>query len=186
MDVAWAAAGGPDNFHPSPSEGTTVKEPDSHEGYRRLDHRPRLDESLYGYAGYPVHVTICAHQRRPIFAKHPEIAQLVMDKFMEAAAAMTIKVYCLCVMPDHLHAVVMVEQGGRNLAALVRGVKTRVTLATRRTKVGPLWHASFHDHIVRDNEGLRATCTYVVNNPVRKGLVRKWEDYPFAWLSDDA
>ena len=38
---------------------------------------------------------------------------------------------------------------------------------------------NFHDHIIRAPKDLSTQLMYVVENPVRRGLVAHWQDYPF-------
>ena len=42
------------------------------------------------------------------------------------------------------------------------------------------WQKDFHDHIIRKYEDLKAHILYVLENPVRKGLVEEWQEYPFS------
>ncbi|HZT82981.1 MAG TPA: hypothetical protein VFA26_22315 [Gemmataceae bacterium] len=37
----------------------------------------------------------------------------------------------------------------------------------------------FYDHIIRVGEDLGPQVRYATNNPVRRGLVKEWCDYPF-------
>jgi len=41
------------------------------------------------------------------------------------------------------------------------------------------WQKDFYDHIIRTNEDIAAQVRYVLDNPVRKGLVLFWQDYHF-------
>ncbi|MFZ2089614.1 MAG: hypothetical protein WAU47_13665, partial [Desulfobaccales bacterium] len=41
------------------------------------------------------------------------------------------------------------------------------------------WQKDFFDHILRKDESLPVVIRYVLENPVRKGLVSDWRDYPF-------
>lgn len=43
--------------------------------------------------------------------------------------------------------------------------------------VNKLWQRGYYEHIVRKNEDLLEMAKYIVNNPLRKGLVSKSEDY---------
>jgi len=40
------------------------------------------------------------------------------------------------------------------------------------------WQKDFYDHIIRQNENLITQIRYILDNPVRKGLVDNWNDYP--------
>jgi putative transposase len=43
-----------------------------------------------------------------------------------------------------------------------------------------LWQVSFYDHILRDEDAPADVAWYICLNPVRAGLVKKVEDYPYS------
>ena len=45
---------------------------------------------------------------------------------------------------------------------------------------GRIWQASFYGHFFRKDEDVNALVDYILNNPVRRGLMAGWEVYPFA------
>jgi putative transposase len=89
-------------------------------------------------------------------------------------------------MPDHLHWLLQLH-AGHSLSAVVRSVKGSSASEINRTRAvrGPVWEVGFHDHAVRREEDLQNLARYVVCNPLRAGLVRRVNDYPFwdaIWL----
>ncbi len=42
-----------------------------------------------------------------------------------------------------------------------------------------LWQPGFFDHLIRANESYEQKWEYVLQNPVRAGLVEKWQDWPY-------
>ncbi|MFZ1142671.1 MAG: hypothetical protein ABR881_15705 [Candidatus Sulfotelmatobacter sp.] len=46
---------------------------------------------------------------------------------------------------------------------------------------GRVWQTESFDRVLRSSESLDAKVAYVLENPVRKGLVDKWEDYRWVW-----
>jgi len=46
---------------------------------------------------------------------------------------------------------------------------------------GAVWQDESFDRIIRAGEDIDEKCAYVVENPVRKGLVERAEDYPWIW-----
>jgi REP element-mobilizing transposase RayT len=50
--------------------------------------------------------------------------------------------------------------------------------------VKPFWQSNFYDHVVRKDESLLEICSYILNNPVRKGMVSNWEEYPYSQIVD--
>ena len=47
-----------------------------------------------------------------------------------------------------------------------------------------LWQKSSYDSVIRYNDSVEDAVAYVLNNPVRKGLVEYWEQYPYAAIVD--
>ena len=47
--------------------------------------------------------------------------------------------------------------------------------------MGAVWQEESFDHVLRCSEGLEAKVEYVLQNPVRKGLVADWREYPWTW-----
>jgi hypothetical protein len=45
---------------------------------------------------------------------------------------------------------------------------------------GKVWQVSFWDRFLREEESLAELVLYVLNNPVRQGLVKDWRTYPFS------
>jgi hypothetical protein len=45
---------------------------------------------------------------------------------------------------------------------------------------GPVWQEESFDHVLRTSENLKEKIEYIRQNPVRRGLVAKAEDY--RWL----
>lgn len=86
-------------------------------------------------------------------------------------------------MPDHLH---LLAQGGSSNADLLSFVKTfkRKTSFPFRAKTGrTLWQISFFDHIIRTAGDLSESSDYIRLNPVRAGLAKRPEDYPYCEFS---
>jgi REP element-mobilizing transposase RayT len=44
----------------------------------------------------------------------------------------------------------------------------------------PFWQASFFDHIMRSGDSYEHKWKYIVENPVRAGLVERAEDWPYS------
>jgi len=46
---------------------------------------------------------------------------------------------------------------------------------------GRVWQAESFDHVLRSSENLDAKIIYVLENPVRRGLVGERAEYPWIW-----
>jgi REP element-mobilizing transposase RayT len=55
----------------------------------------------------------------------------------------------------------------KNLASIVRGFKSSVTIAARKINPGFQWQPRFYDHIIRNDESFQTISNYIINNPAR-------------------
>jgi hypothetical protein len=46
---------------------------------------------------------------------------------------------------------------------------------------GRVWQTESFDHVLRSSDSLDAKVAYVLENPVRRGLVNLWAYYPWLW-----
>jgi REP element-mobilizing transposase RayT len=53
----------------------------------------------------------------------------------------------------------------KNLASIVRGFKSAVTVNARHINAGFAWQPRFHDHIIRNNDEFERIKKYILNNP---------------------
>jgi REP element-mobilizing transposase RayT len=79
-------------------------------------------------------------------------------------------------MPDHVHVLVSLYEG--NLPSLMKSFKQLTGFHFKRETGQELWQKSYYDHIVPKEEDLADIALYIAANPVRRGLVQEWEDYP--------
>lgn len=52
-------------------------------------------------------------------------------------------------------------------------------------RTGRVWQDESFDHILRGNESLKEKVRYILENPVRAGLVKSPPDYPWLWWSPE-
>ena len=86
----------------------------------------------------------------------------------------------LCLlMPDHLHAIMAFPREP--------GMKTVISNWKKfvATKSGVKWQGDFFDHRLRDNNELQEKTSYILMNPVRKGLCQRAEDWIWIYRPAD-
>lgn len=82
------------------------------------------------------------------------------------------------IMPDHVHLVLTPYEVfllPKILGELKSAASHKINKALNRT--GPLWQEESFDHRIRSDEGVNAKIAYVLQYPVRAGLVRNARDY---------
>ena len=84
-----------------------------------------------------------------------------------------------CFMPDHRHAVLLGTSAEADTWKAFGIFKqgTGYWLKRQRSRISR--QKGFYDHILRTDDDKATHIRYIVENPVRKGLVRHWQDYPF-------
>lgn len=79
------------------------------------------------------------------------------------------------IMPDHVHLFVR-RAPEFQLSKWVGGLKRALSAAIN---VKHLWQPGFFDHILRSDESYADKWNYVRDNPVRAGLVKSADDWPY-------
>jgi valyl-tRNA synthetase len=89
------------------------------------------------------------------------------------------------VMPDHVHLIItpLERPDGRwwSLDELLHSIKSFSAheMQRRRGASGPLWQDEYFDRLLRDGEEYDQKREYMLNNPVKAGLVERPGDYVF-------
>jgi REP element-mobilizing transposase RayT len=88
-----------------------------------------------------------------------------------------VPVYCF--MPDHQHMILSGKSAGADLwkSAVLYKQKTGYWLSRHLPSVS--WQKDFFDHIIREDASMSTQIRYILDNPVRRGLVKSWVDHPF-------
>jgi len=144
-------------------------------GTRRSLRLERLDYS----ESHVYHITWRVHGKsRSPLSKYlrAEIVRTLNDR----ASALEIRVLTYCVMPDHVH-VLVIPDGSASVIKYVQQVKGLTTRANwAKGGKGKLWQRGFYDHVLRRDEDVLTTSRYIVGNPVRSGLVSDPSEYPYS------
>ncbi len=90
-----------------------------------------------------------------------------------------IRNYCDCFIPDHLHLLTEGLSEDADLRRFVHEFKQRSAFEYKRAAGQPLWQARYHDHVLRNDEATKSVAGYIIQNPVRAGLVEDPRRYPF-------
>jgi putative transposase len=122
-----------------------------------------IDQPLY-------FLTFCALHRRPLLA-NVNVHNLFRS-YCVRAADHNVGVGRYVIMPDHVH---MFVRGSIDfdLGIWLRGLKRAIT------REHNFWQPGFFDHILRSDESYSQKWEYIRENPVRAGLVKPNEQWPF-------
>ena len=82
-------------------------------------------------------------------------------------------------MPDHGHFLLRGDREDSDVLKAMRSFKHLSGYWFYKNDPQYRWQKDFYDHIVRTDEEKLIQIRYILENPVKKGLVQSWKDYPF-------
>jgi REP element-mobilizing transposase RayT len=145
-------------------------------------HARYLRKGRYSQPGLYYFLTTSVAGRRRIFTNRQR-AMIVLNSIHWMHVANRFIADAAVIMPDHLHLVG--QLGEDTLAGVMHTLKgySAHCLAVAGVEA-PVWQKGYHDHGLRDDEDYRVKVRYVLENPLRAGLVRRVEDYPYVILPE--
>ena len=140
---------------------------------------------LRNYCGtVRISFTICINDHFPVF-----VDSKIVDLFVSILSATTKKHSCVnwayIFMPDHVHIVLEGTKECSNLWKAVVLFKQKTGYWFSKNLPRVQWQKDFYDRIHRHEDELLNHILYVINNPVRKGIVKHWREYRFKGSLDN-
>ena len=115
------------------------------------------------------------------------ISQIVVDslKYYEGKYY---KLIAYCIMSNHVH-VIIDKQGfeSASLTSIFGSIKGYSAYLINRElrRDGHFWSAEIYDHIIKSEGELESQIKYVINNPVKAGLVNHWRNWNFTFVDEE-
>ncbi|HAZ63669.1 MAG TPA: hypothetical protein DCZ72_08700 [Armatimonadetes bacterium] len=135
---------------------------------RRRGYLPHIESPGRSYL-----LTFRLQERGDAWLRQPEVASQI-EGILLFRHRMDYSVYAWCIMPDHVHLVLLPLQG-RKLPAILHRIKG---FSARRCNAllgreGIFWQQETHDSLLYSDRDREAAVEYVVTNPVRAGLCQR-------------
>ncbi len=141
--------------------------------------KPRLKK--FDYVGrYRYFITICTDRRKNIFEENNALVQEMAEILAASGGVHGFTIWVYCFMPDHLH---FLAEGGKedsNLKKFIKDYKQKTGYRFAKqesTNGNKLWQPGYYEHVLREMEDTEAVLRYILENPVRKGLVAHYLNY---------
>ncbi|MCF8246787.1 MAG: transposase [Saprospiraceae bacterium] len=117
----------------------------------------------------------------PHWLKAADIAQFEMENIRHYAERY-FDLYAVCIMSNHVHLLMKPNPDAPILWKVLQDMKKYSGRKINQMlgRHGKFWEDESYDHLVRDGEFDRILW-YILNNPVKAGLVETWERYPFTF-----
>jgi len=129
-------------------------------------------------------ITICTLNKSQYFT-NDTLNQKIIECIFEERKRTQFLIYVYCLMPDHLHLCLCPPGNGVNISSFIGGLKSKTTrIAWDNGIQGKLWQGRFYDHVLRKKESINKVGEYILNNPVRKGIIGDWRKYKYCGIID--
>jgi len=129
----------------------------------------------------------------PLWLRQADIAQMIMDEIRRLDGSNYDLLAC-CIMPNHVHLLLDMarlsdedhDKTGHPsvLSQALHLLKGRTARYANQKlgRSGKFWQDESYDHFVRDEAELERILWYILNNPVKAGLVSNWNDWPYTYV----
>ena len=130
--------------------------------------------------GWTYMLTFCTYERRPVLTSGA-VPDAVAAVLAEIGARDDTDIDAFVIMPDNLHLLCKIR-GEQELSAAVRRIKSLLARAINaaRDTSGSVWQRGYYDRAVRCVREYGELARYIWENPVRAGLVKRPEEYPWS------
>ncbi|TDN36618.1 transposase [Hymenobacter sp. UV11] len=121
----------------------------------------------------------------PRWLSEPAVAKLVGAE-IHRLEELDVIVLAYCLMSNHVHLVVQLPTApGFSAARMMQRLKGRTALEANKLLCRQgltFWRHESYDHVVRNEKELERVIAYVLNNPVKAGLVDDWTKWPYSYV----
>ncbi len=133
----------------------------------------------FDYLGmYRYFLTFCSDRRRQVFV-NARVVTLAIAQIVRAADEEHFAVLVYCFMPDHLHLLIEGRADNSDCRRFIKSAKQYSGFYYSRKHGDKLWQRYSYERALRNDEATLDVARYILNNPVRAGLVREPREYPF-------
>jgi REP element-mobilizing transposase RayT len=141
-----------------------IRHPDNQTAERKWEAREKyfyafenqLDKSLNG----------------PYWLKEQAIAKIVMDS-LHFNDKKLYNLIAACIMSNHVHVLIKLLPGAPALSVVLQNIKKFTAVQSNKllSRSGKFWAEESFDTIIRNEKHFYNTIYYIINNPVKAGLV---------------
>lgn len=127
-----------------------------------------------------------ANQSGPAWLQDAPVARIVAES-LHNRDGRVYDLFACCIMPNHVHLVhtprVKADGTYHSMTAIMHSLKRYTAQQANRIlgRDGAFWQAETYDHVVRDEAERGRVVEYVLNNPVKAGLVERWQDWEWSY-----
>ncbi len=145
--------------------------------------KKRIRLKDFDYIGrYRYFVTICTNKTvgQCFNIANKEVIDELIEMLKFTAKQFDFTVWVYCFMPDHLHLLVEGNSDTSNFKKFISMFKQKSGFYYNKIFGKKLWQINYYEHVLRREEVTEKVARYILENPVRKGLVEDFRKYPFS------
>lgn len=109
------------------------------------------------------------------------VLEIFWATFEEVRVIHRFDLFAYAILPDHFHWIIRPQDEDGNYSKIIHSFKRNFTLNYKKAmgieEQVSLWQPRFWDHIIRNEEDLRKSVSYVHWNAVKHGFVESPEDW---------
>jgi REP element-mobilizing transposase RayT len=124
-------------------------------------------------------IAITTHRRQRLF-DNAFIVSRTLGEFLRSASSRNVAVVAYCFLPNQLDLLVECRSANANLPLFVELAKHRSAHLHKQSSGQLLWQDGFDARPLLPSENLKRAARYVLEHPVRAGLVRDPRRYPYS------
>ena len=124
-------------------------------------------------------LTFCTECRKKLFVTADAVAT-VRTQIGRASEEQNIALLAYCYMPDHVHFLAEGKADDSDCLRFIARAKQFSGFHYKARFGHKLWQRYGYEHTLRSEEAAISVARYILENPVRAGLVCRIEDYPYS------
>ena len=141
-------------------------------------HAKRIRLKDFSYRGqYRYFITIRCHSQNLHF-DNGSCVDKVLDILRNTANQKAFSIWAYCFMPDHLHLLIEGQTDQSNMRKFVSLFKQKTGFWFSQHRNDRLWQENYYEHVLRTDEETVPIARYIFENPVRRGFVIDYTQYP--------
>ena len=124
----------------------------------------------------------------PTWLADERVASIVSEA-LQFRDGKTYRLHAYSIMPNHVHVVfapLTKTNEPESLSSIMHSLKRNTARRANQIlhRSGPFWEHESFDHYVRNQTEFNRTVKYVLENPVKAGLVKSWREWPWNYVRD--
>ncbi len=127
----------------------------------------------------------------PTTLRRPEIASIVQNS-LHFLDDKKYSLHAYCIMPNHVHLLLTPFCKAEDMKDTLKEITQSLKRYTAREinkvlgREGSFWNRESYDHYARNEDEFYRIVQYIIDNPIKAGLVKDWKKWPYTWTEVSA